>query len=264
MAREAFKQPYRDDRGVGLRQQAGAVARNEREELLRRLNSLVGDTANSIEEEVQPALPIPVQTHCVQPAVGLGPVPFEEERQVKERLAEQPPRLQQHADEQAFNAPVSVEVGVDGLQLDVDQACAHKRVKVIILGVDEPFQRRERPPRRCGGGGTNTALPGREPPIQFWLRRSSPGNFGAPRAPRDSRARVAVSTRIDKGGPVGSASLARAKCGASMVLQTSSTSALGRKGSGSPSVAPKANRSTRPACVPSICEEMTASLRTKA
>ena len=33
----------------------------------------------------------------------------------------------------------------------------------------------------CGGGGTKAALPGRVPPIQFWLRRNSPGSLSLPR-----------------------------------------------------------------------------------
>jgi hypothetical protein len=31
------------------------------------------------------------------------------------------------------------------------------------------------------GGGTKAALPGRVPPIQFWLRRNSPGIWLLPR-----------------------------------------------------------------------------------
>ena len=30
-----------------------------------------------------------------------------------------------------------------------------------------------------GGGGTNAAVPGRVPPIQFWLRRNSPGSLSS-------------------------------------------------------------------------------------
>lgn len=55
------------------------------------------------------------------------------------------------------------------------------------------------------GGGTNEAFPGREPPIRFWLRQTSPGSFVAPRTPRMSRSWVPFSRRIDSGGAAGSA-----------------------------------------------------------
>ena len=38
-----------------------------------------------------------------------------------------------------------------------------------------------------GGGGTNLAVPGRAPPIQFWERRNSPGSLSAPRPRARSR-----------------------------------------------------------------------------
>jgi hypothetical protein len=58
-------------------------------------------------------------------------------------------------------------------------------------------------PSACGGGGTYAALPGRLPPIQFWLRRTSPGSFSAPRTPRIRRECVSFSRRIESGRPFG-------------------------------------------------------------
>src|SRR3989304_3601219 len=50
-----------------------------------------------------------------------------------------------------------------------------------------------------GGEGTKTAVPGRVPPIQFWLRRTSPGCLLAPRTPRVNRRCASLSMRIESG-----------------------------------------------------------------
>ncbi len=52
-----------------------------------------------------------------------------------------------------------------------------------------------------GGGGTKTALPGRDPPIQFWEVRNSPGALVLPR-PFDRRILcISLRSRSDKGKP---------------------------------------------------------------
>src|SRR5216683_2802182 len=58
-------------------------------------------------------------------------------------------------------------------------------------------------PSSCGGGGTKAALPGRVPPIQFWLRRISPGCLFAPRPPFISLRWASFRSRIESGGPLG-------------------------------------------------------------
>lgn len=51
-------------------------------------------------------------------------------------------------------------------------------------------------------GGANKALPGRLPPIQFWLRRTSPGCLVAPRTPCIRRRWVSFSNRMERGKPM--------------------------------------------------------------
>ena len=53
-------------------------------------------------------------------------------------------------------------------------------------------------------------LPGRVPPIQFWLRRISPGCLLAPRLPFISRRWASFRSRIESGSPLGLCSWRRA------------------------------------------------------
>ena len=50
-------------------------------------------------------------------------------------------------------------------------------------------------------GGTKCALPGRLPPIQFCVRRNSPGAVCSPRAPLNRCWCISRSNRLDKGNP---------------------------------------------------------------
>jgi len=54
---------------------------------------------------------------------------------------------------------------------------------------------------RSGDGGTKVALARVQPggPIQFWLRRNSPGVAVSPRTPRINRSCSSVTSRSDRG-----------------------------------------------------------------
>ena len=56
---------------------------------------------------------------------------LEEKAQVKQRLGEQLPVLQQERDEQATDAAVAVEKRVDSLELDVHEGGADERRQVV-------------------------------------------------------------------------------------------------------------------------------------
>jgi len=58
-------------------------------------------------------------------------VALEEKAQVKQRLGEQLPVLQQERDEQATDAAVAVEKRVDSLELDVHEGGADERRQVV-------------------------------------------------------------------------------------------------------------------------------------
>ena len=86
-----------------------------------------------------------------------------------------------------------------------------KPVECGGLGLDYSYQivfSEELGRIRSGGVGTNTALPGRVPPIQFCERRSSPGCLPLPRAPSSSRRWASHSKRTLKGRPAASRSCA--------------------------------------------------------
>src|SRR5260370_30294446 len=53
----------------------------------------------------------------------------------------------------------------------------------------------------CGGGGTNAALPGRVPPIQFCDCRNSPGVFCALRPVARRISCISRNSRLDNGKP---------------------------------------------------------------
>ena len=57
---------------------------------------------------------------------------LEEKAQVKQRLGEQLPVLQQERDEQATDAAVAVEKRVDSLELDVHEGGADERRQVVV------------------------------------------------------------------------------------------------------------------------------------
>ena len=62
-----------------------------------------------------------------QPAVVVVAVPLEEEAQVQERRRQELPVLEEQRDQQSSDAAVAVEVGVNGLELNVEQSRAHER-----------------------------------------------------------------------------------------------------------------------------------------
>ena len=57
---------------------------------------------------------------------------LEEKAQVKQRLGEQLPVLQQERDEQATDAAVAVEKRVDSLELDMHEGGADERRQVVV------------------------------------------------------------------------------------------------------------------------------------
>ena len=78
-----------------------------------------GDHGGALEEEGEPALEIALAADAVEAPVVLGAMLLEEEAQVQERFAQQLPVLEQERDEQAADAAVAVEGGVDCLELRV-------------------------------------------------------------------------------------------------------------------------------------------------
>ena len=107
------------------------------------------------------------------------------------------------------------------------------------------------------GGGTNTAFPGRDPPIQFCERRNSPGSLPAPRPCASSTPWISRIRRFERGKPP--RRRPRPCSRAPTQLETSTTSSNGTPGASSSS---NSRRSDSDDCVPSICEESTASFRT--
>jgi hypothetical protein len=83
-------------------------------------------------EERDPRIPGGFEADRVQQPVVLGAVALEEEAQIEERLGEQLPVLEQQRDEQAADATVAVEIGVDGFELHVHERGADEKRKLRL------------------------------------------------------------------------------------------------------------------------------------
>ena len=147
MARQQLEEPQRDDGHPFLREHARAIRGHEREQLACGGDGFVGDRRDAVEEEVEPALTVAEASHRVEPTVVVLAMSLEEEAQVEERLGEQLPVLEQERHEQATDAAVAVEVGVDGLELHVQESGAYQRrqrvvgVQVLLEGAEHLAER---------------------------------------------------------------------------------------------------------------------------
>src|SRR6516162_7481445 len=102
-----------------------SIPADQGEQLASRGDCLVASGRDSLEEEVRPRLPVSAAADFAQQPVVFGPMALEEETQVEQWCREQLPVLEQKRDQQTPNAPIAVEVRVDGLELDVRQADSH-------------------------------------------------------------------------------------------------------------------------------------------
>jgi len=80
-----------------------------------------GGDFHTFEEEIDPCFPIAGGADAVEKVVIDWAVLFEEEAEVEEWLTEQTAVVEEEGDEQAAEAAVAVEEGVDGLELDVSE-----------------------------------------------------------------------------------------------------------------------------------------------
>ena len=126
------------------------------------------------------------------------------------------------------------------------------------LGVEEPLQRRHAG-RRPGvaAAARSGALPGRVPPIQFWLRRNSPGYLPLPAAAREQHRVDLAEQAVATAGSRRAAAQPVLEGGDVVRDLDHVVDRNARRLSSSNS-----SRSESDDCVPSICDESTASLRT--
>ena len=110
----------------------------------------------AVDKEVEPALPIAVVAHGLQPLVVFASVLLEVVGEVENGVLEDALCAQEKGDEQAPDPPVAVAEGVDGFKLDMREAYLHECGKVAGV-LEEVFQcgecRRDLPGRRGDEGG---------------------------------------------------------------------------------------------------------------
>ncbi len=107
---------------------------------------------------------------------------------------------QKEGNQQSSHPAVSVEEGMYGFELSVREPNLDEQRQVIVA-VDEGLEITESLGTSSGGGGTNVARASDEPsgPIQFWLRRNSPGVNWEPRTPCSNSACISRISRTDTG-----------------------------------------------------------------
>jgi hypothetical protein len=126
---------------------------------------------------------------------------FEIQTQVEDRLRQRAAATEQESDEKTSESSVAVEKWVESLELHMGQSGPNKKRQILSLRMEKHLELPMHSVTSSGGGGTNAALPGRVPPIQFWLRRNSPGSLLLPR-PRESRISwISRMRRNDSGKP---------------------------------------------------------------
>ena len=87
MAGQELKKPKGGYRGSSAHQHTGTVLGDDGEQFARRFDSLAGDRRHTVEEKVEPSLPIPFGTDGPQAAVVFASMTLEEETQIEKRLS---------------------------------------------------------------------------------------------------------------------------------------------------------------------------------
>jgi hypothetical protein len=90
-----LEEPQGGDGHPVVPQHTRPVVGDQREQLAGGGNCLVGDRGNAVEEEIEPALPVPSAANRAKAPVVVIAMPFEEEAEVEQRLRQQLPVLEQ-------------------------------------------------------------------------------------------------------------------------------------------------------------------------
>jgi hypothetical protein len=104
-------------------------------------------------------------------------------------------------DQEPPDATIAVQKRVDGLELHLGDRGFDERRQAVVRGMVEALERGHAMLDVLRRGGTKLAVPGRVPPIQFWLRRNSPGCLSAPRPRASSYSCTSRSRRLENGKP---------------------------------------------------------------
>ena len=97
------------------------------------------------------------------------------------------PQYQEKRDQEPPDTSIAVEIRVDCFELYVQQTRSYEIWKRVI-GMDVLFKMGQQLRVACPAAAERRLhSPGRFPPSQFWLRRTSPGRLLAPPSPRISR-----------------------------------------------------------------------------
>ncbi len=168
---------------------AFAMLLTELENPARGVGGLHAHLRDAAQEKREPCLKVAYVPHCLKPLVVLLPMTLEVVGQVEDRLLQRAALAQQKRDEEPTDAAVAVEKRMDGLELRMRQTDLHEQRQVVLL-VKKRLECAERRRHLRGRRRNDVASASVQPPgpIQFWLRRSSPGVSREPRTPLSSSA----------------------------------------------------------------------------
>ena len=96
---------------------------------------------HAFQKEIHPRLPVARGADAVEEFVIRGAVFLQVEREVEERLGEQPAVVEQERDEEAAETAIAIEEGVDGLELDVGERGLQQEGQAAGVVMQELFQR---------------------------------------------------------------------------------------------------------------------------
>ena len=98
-----------------------AVALAELQDVPSGIRRGAADLDDAAQEEAHPPLPVPIGPDRLEAVVVLGAVRLQVDREVEKRAAEDAALAEEQGDQQAPDAAVSVEEGVDSLKLRVGE-----------------------------------------------------------------------------------------------------------------------------------------------
>ena len=151
----------------------------QQKDLPRRLRGFLADLGYSLKEEQKNMPPSSsfLITDGLEMVVVFLAMPFEEMREVQYRLGQYVLFAEQEGDQESPDAAVAVQEGVDCLELGMGEADLYEEGETLdgVQGIDSRARAPTAAPRAAVG--RTWPPPSVQPPapIQFWLRRNSPG-----------------------------------------------------------------------------------------
>ena len=100
----------------------GAIGLEQVHDACRAVEGLVRGFGDAIKEELKPGLPSALLPYFLQQPVVVGAMRLQIETEIEQRLAHDAGHAKEERDQQPSQPAITVQEGMDGLELHVDQA----------------------------------------------------------------------------------------------------------------------------------------------